>query len=266
MRLVWATDVHLNFTHLEERLAFYDSLKKEGDAILITGDIGEHNSAAKYLKQMHKCTALPVYFVLGNHDFYGGTVYAAYRNIRYMTANYPQIVWLRDIKEPLWLTEDTILCGVDGWADGRYGDYAHSPVRLNDSVYIKELAVARHSSLLLEEMQRLADRDATILNRQLKAAVKLAPKQILIASHIPPYDFMSTYRGEASHPYFMPFYSSKALSDVITPFLDAHPTILFKIIAGHTHGELRVQFKPHVTAMVGGAEYYRPQINNVFEV
>lgn len=264
MRLAWMTDIHLNFTHLETRLPLYEELKKSADAILITGDIGEHNSVAKFLKQIQKHTSLPIYFVLGNHDFYMGSVKKVYRNMRYLTSRHPNIKWLRNEECGVELVDKTILCGVDGWADGRYGDYANSNIRLNDSVYIQELADAFLDGMLLQQMQQLADTDARILLQQLLHAVQQQPERIIIASHVPPFDFMSTYRGQLSDPHFMPFYSTKALGDVIRYFVDNYPEIQFKVLAGHTHGELDLQVSNNMHCLVGGAEYYRPTIAKVF--
>ena len=38
------------------------------------------------------------------------------------------------------LTKDAALVGVDGWADGRLGDYARSTVMLNDYLLIENIA------------------------------------------------------------------------------------------------------------------------------
>ena len=73
MRVVWATDIHLNFLRPQERSSFYTSIRaKEPDAVFVTGDIAEAPSLRILLDEMRKAVEVPLYFVLGNHDFFYG--------------------------------------------------------------------------------------------------------------------------------------------------------------------------------------------------
>ena len=132
-----------------------------GDKILISGDIAEASSVSELLKEMAGTISKPIYFVLGNHDYYRGQVNSLRQEMIDLTENETLLHWL-----PASGTQDlgnqAILWGEDCWADGRYGDYANSRVSLNDSRMIYDLF---QSSLLgkyplLEKMQQLADKDA----------------------------------------------------------------------------------------------------------
>lgn len=71
MKLAWLTDIHLNFLPDEE--AFCASVAAtDADAFVITGDIGEAPNVVMYLNQLDNYLERPIYFVLGNHDFYRG--------------------------------------------------------------------------------------------------------------------------------------------------------------------------------------------------
>ena len=74
MRLAWATDIHLNFLTSIDRSRFLDSINEQADALVVSGDIAESNSLGEVLRQMDAVLDMPVYFVLGNHDFYRGSV------------------------------------------------------------------------------------------------------------------------------------------------------------------------------------------------
>ena len=51
MKMLWLTDVHLNFLDKEQRFLFYqDIVKRNGDALLISGDIAESDSIAMILR------------------------------------------------------------------------------------------------------------------------------------------------------------------------------------------------------------------------
>src|SRR6202034_3532252 len=73
--LAWLTDPHLNFLGHEAIDSFCASLAEQAaDAFLITGDIGEAPNVAVYLNILDNHLARPLYFVLGNHDFYRGSI------------------------------------------------------------------------------------------------------------------------------------------------------------------------------------------------
>ena len=74
-RLAWFTDLHLNFLSDHQAEAFCTSLAStEADYFVISGDIGEARSLEHYLRLLESSLQRPLYFVLGNHDFYGGSI------------------------------------------------------------------------------------------------------------------------------------------------------------------------------------------------
>jgi predicted MPP superfamily phosphohydrolase len=75
MKAAWLTDIHLNFLKPKQLDAFLQNLSREtAGCFLISGDIGEADSVAGYLEQMAAILKRPIYFVLGNHDYYGGSI------------------------------------------------------------------------------------------------------------------------------------------------------------------------------------------------
>jgi len=47
-------------------------VERTPDGLLITGDIGQAQSVERYLRALDKALPMPIYFVLGNHDYYAG--------------------------------------------------------------------------------------------------------------------------------------------------------------------------------------------------
>src|SRR5438552_1803306 len=83
--------------------------------------------------------ACPVYFVLGNHDFYLGSIAGVWTHMEALCSDRPNLRWLpRAGVVPL--TEHTGLVGADGWGDGQLGDYWASTVELSDWGLIEEFA------------------------------------------------------------------------------------------------------------------------------
>ena len=138
-KIAWLTDIHLNFLESEARKNFYNSIDQtESEAILITGDIAEAPNICDILNEFSEHTNKKIYFVLGNHDYYSGSVANVRESITTLCSENNKLTWLGK-PEVIKLNCNTVLLGHDGWADARYGDYDHSTVTLNDSRLIAEL-------------------------------------------------------------------------------------------------------------------------------
>jgi len=155
MKLSWLADIHLNFLEDNLRKIFYQRIiKTHCDAVLISGDIGEAFSVAAYLKEMSNQIKKPIYFVLGNHDYYSGEINEVRAQMVSLSKKEPLLYWL-PVCGVQNLTQNTMLVGQDGWADGRYGNYTNSRVKLRDSRLIVDLfqqkIIGKYP--LLEKMQ-----------------------------------------------------------------------------------------------------------------
>ena len=103
----------------EQRMAFYQKIiMTQGDKILISGDIAEAPEISAILKEMAEALQKPIYFVLGNHDYYRGQVDLVRQEMQDLTKTQPLLHWLpaSDLQE---LGEKTILLGEDCWAEDR---------------------------------------------------------------------------------------------------------------------------------------------------
>jgi predicted phosphodiesterase len=269
MKLIWLTDVHFNFLSKEDRKSFYEKIAAESpDKILISGDIAEADSVSMMLKEMVETINKPIYFVLGNHDYYNGQVNLLRSEMSKLTAAEPLLYWL-PASGPQYLGDGTILLGQDCWADGRNGNYLNSPVILNDSLMIHELFSSRFfgKNSLLKAMQKLADADAQKLSLDLSNAIKNHfPKKIIVLIHIPPFVEACMHQGEISNDDFLPFFSSQVTGDVLLNVANAHPDIEFLVFCGHTHSNAYWQPCSNMTVKAGSAEYRRPEIQEIIEL
>lgn len=265
MKLAWLTDIHLNFLEIGERNSFYEKILQSGsDAVLITGDIAEAPSLVRILNEMEHHINKPIYFVLGNHDYYRGNIQEVREAITKVSQSNPQLFWLGASGIQM-LNSFTALLGQDGWADGRLGDYQNSRVVLNDSRLIKDLFQANLLGRfhLLEKMQQLADQDASKLEDDLLKVIKHKPQKIVILTHVPPFKEACTYQGRMSDDDWLPFFSSKATGDILERTAERNQDIKFLVLCGHTHGKADVQILNNLTVKAGGAEYYRPEVQDL---
>ncbi len=269
MKLIWLTDIHLNFLRFEDRKHFYQEIIDASvDGLLISGDIAEAPSVSDHLKEMANIIQKPIYFVLGNHDFYHGKVASVRQEMRELMQHEPLLYWL-PASGVQNLGNQTLLLGEDCWADGRYGNYENSPVVLNDSRLIIDFVQNSFFGelSLLEKMQQLADQDAENLKIKLLDAIKnFNPKKIIILTHIPLFQEVCMYRGEKTNDDFLPFYSSQISGEVIMHFVEGNPDIEFLVLSGHTHGKAFWHPCDNLTVKVGAAEYTNPEIQEVITI
>ncbi len=125
MQLAWATDIHLDHATESARRRFCQSVNEQANALVVTGDIAESLILGSALESLATLTGRPVFFVLGNHDFYRGSVAGTRRQVGYVVGE--GLVYLNQAGV-VELTPTTALVGHDGWADGRLGDLDGSGV------------------------------------------------------------------------------------------------------------------------------------------
>ncbi len=95
MNPCWLTDTHLNFLDVEDRIIFYESvIATRCDAVLISGDIAEAPSISEILKEMATYIKQPIYFVLGNYDYYRGQVDEVQTQMTLITKSEEHLHWL----------------------------------------------------------------------------------------------------------------------------------------------------------------------------
>ncbi len=265
MKLAWLTDIHLNFLDKEMRNNFYQEIiSTKCDAVLISGDIAEATDVKELLTEMLDCIRKPIYFVLGNHDYYRGQIEEVKAAMIALCKENSQLYWLPECGMQI-LTDKTILLGQDGWADGRYGDYANSRVSLNDSRLISDLFQEKiiGKFKLLDKMQQLADNDASHMRIDLQQAVNRHPDKIIVLTHVPPFKEACMYNGKISDDDWLPYFSSKVIGDLLIEIAEANPSIEFLTLCGHTHGEANYQPLDNLIIEVGAAEYYHPTIQKM---
>ena len=264
-KIAWLTDIHLNFLKTKERKDFYRQIDKtDADVILITGDIAEATDICEIMHEFSANTTKHIYFVLGNHDYYRGSIDDVRAKIIKLGSQNNRVTWLGK-SEIIKLNKDTVLVGQDGWADARYGDFDHSTVTLNDSQLISELfqAFLLSKSALKNQMQKLADLDSEMLFKTLASAVSADVKKIIIATHVPPFPECCWYKNKPSDKNWLPYFSSRATGNVISDFAKKHPTINSLVLSGHTHTSSVTKLSENLEIKVGSAEYYHPQLQEI---
>lgn len=263
-RMAWLTDIHLNFLQGEQLNQFLQVIKEtEPDGIWITGDIAEGPSVASYLEEMESVLKLPLYFVLGNHDYYYGSLREVRVKMAEISKKSSHIHWLPQCGV-VPLSEKTALVGHDGWADGRYGDFLNSSIYLNDYRLIQDLLFSNRRELLAK-LHSLADEAAGYLKKNLEEGFQKYP-HIYLLTHIPPFAEACWYQGKNEVNDWTPHFSSKVVGDALKEVMKDRRDCNLTVLCGHTHNEGRAQILSNLLVITGGAEYEKPAIQDVLEV
>lgn len=262
-RVVWLTDIHLNFLgHLQVN-RFANTIRAQApDTVVISGDIGEARTVAWYLKTLEQKLKRPIYFVLGNHDFYMGSVADVRAAANRLSAESEWLKWLTGagIVE---LAPDTALVGHDSWADGRCGDYHQSSVLLNDFALIYDLAGLSKQERL-RKLNELGDEAADYFRTLLPRAFETY-RRVFLATHVPPFKESCWHEGRISDDDFLPFFACKAVGDVLVEIMHVYTHRQLTVLCGHTHGRRQAQILDNLLVLTGGAEYGKPEVQQVFE-
>lgn len=263
MQITWVTDPHLNFARHDIWEAWINAIRLiASDYVLITGDISEAEDVAWQLERIQEALDQPVWFILGNHDYYGSRVEAVREDMRRLTAGNSNLVYLHE-SEPIALDHGWCLIGNDGWADGGFGDALSSPVRLNDFRRIKDYAGIDLASDL-KVMKSLANGCAQRLRRSLDSACTQFTR-LLIATHVPPFREACWYEGRLTDDDWAPYFVSRVIGDVLLEYAEGYPQIQFHVICGHTHHAGTARLRSNLSAWTGAAEYGRPSIQDVID-
>jgi predicted phosphohydrolase len=264
VRAAWLTDIHLNFLRPLALKAFYERVRQDQpQVLLVTGDIGESDSIVRFVNELAEIA--PIYFVLGNHDYYRSsiaTVRAAMQRLD------DRATWL-PAHDPLRLTSRVVMLGVDGWGDARCGDLA-AKVQLSDWDLIDDFRRAKGNPTARHEiLQRLGSNEARALRDQLARAPE--SPELLVLTHVPPFPEACIYDGVQSEPGYLPWFTCIATGEVLLDHARAHPDTKITVLCGHSHGAGTYAPLPNLEVRTGGwpagvEGYGNPLVQATFEL
>lgn len=263
-RLAWLTDIHLNFVDQPTVDALLARLNATAaDAIVLSGDTSEAPQLLGYLDQIDRGVQAPVYFVLGNHDYYFGSIADVRRQVAAFCRQRPKLVWLAGAGV-VPLTDQTALVGHDGWADALLGDYERSYVMMNDYRLIAELA-AHSKADRWPLLRALGEEAAAHFRRHLPEALDRYG-HVIAVTHVPPFREACTYQGEVSNDEWAPHFTCHAVGQVLREMMHSRPDRRLTVLCGHSHDRAEVRILDNLLVRTGGAEYGSPEIQDVVEV
>lgn len=261
-KIAWLTDLHLEFadTFSQMKALCSELHKVRPDLILVGGDTGLSYSFGDYLEHIADKIQRPVYFVLGNHDCYHGSIRETGLAACQLSKRSNLVTYLTK-SGFIGLTDRTALVGHDSWADGRLGSGTQSKLELNDYRLIEEfkhLGPEARFGLLA----KMGDQAAEELRIDLVAALEYH-KEVIVLTHVPPFREACWHEGRISGDEFLPHFTCKAVGEILVDVASSNPRKSVLVLCGHSHGKGEIEVLPNLVVKTGGAIYGKPLLQEV---
>jgi predicted MPP superfamily phosphohydrolase len=283
-KIAWCSDIHLDFINSDPTrlLEFGQSLiVDQPDSIMITGDVSLANTLIFHLSSLESVVKRPIFFVLGNHDFYNGTFDVVRKDMKDIS-NMSQYLRYLPNTPYVVLSPATALVGHDGWYDAGYGNVIDSRFIMADWIkigdYVNERVFAADSitqdgnvvkapdyAKIVNLSKKLAHVGVTHVANGIKAAIRYH-KVILVATHFPPFAEAHLFEGRVGSDVSQPWYTSRMMGDMLRQAANAYPKVRFEVFTGHTHSKCDLQISHNLFVHVAGAEYGQPQLQSIINV
>ena len=261
MRLVWTTDPHLNHVPVQQWERWITTIASHGpDGVVISGDISEGDDVVFQLRRIAQSLTVPIYFVLGNHDFYQSSIGSTRQNVICASRDSRLLHYLTDTTA-VQLAERVFLVGEDGWGDATEGDFEGSPIRLNDFRLIEDFRSADPGHWK-QQLQQLGAESADRLSAKLDA-LPSDTRHALVITHVPPYRDACWYEGKTTDDNWAPFFVCGQVGRVLRRASESRPECQFTVLCGHTHHAGVAIIASNLVVHTGAADYGHPDIEGL---
>ena len=97
-------------------------------------------------------------------------------------------------------------------------------------------------------------------------AVNRSWPRVVVVTHVPPFRAAAWHQGRPSHDDWLPWFSCRAVGEVLLRCARRNPTVEFLVLCGHTHGSGVYSPAENVTVHTAEAEYGAPRVQCVFDL
>lgn len=265
MKLMWLTDLHLDEVDEKRRREFYSRLRNEDcDAVVVTGDISDARRLPGHLKELAQTfETRPVYFVLGNHDFYGSSFADVDRAVSAVCEEQTNLRHLGH-GEIIPLAGGSALVGHRGWADARAGWGSRTVIPNPDHKKIEDLCGLPEQDVF-DKLAELGKESANYFRSILPYALQCY-RHVWVATHVPPFTWAAFYKSKPCGRTHQPHYVNVSAGCAIRGISKSFPKSRLSVLCGHTHSAADVNASEKVRVIVGEARKKFPRMQKVFEV
>ena len=116
---------------------------------------------------------------------------------------------------------------------------------------------------LIDKLRALGEDEGFRARRALDAALSRSPRRIIFATHFPPSREACLYDGAAANDDWAPYFTCRAVGDVLLDVAKRNPQVEYTCLAGHSHAEAHYRALPNLEVRVGFANYGTPRVEEL---
>lgn len=261
-KYLWITDPHFNFLGQSRTVEFLNHAKGYKPAgIFLTGDISTGRELTSHLRLALNILDCPIYFVLGNHDYYHSSFAHTDYEMSYLSKQHNNLHYLNR-EEPISLSKDVAVIGHNGWYDAGWRTPILPFVFWADWYFIHDFRFHDSNADRMSLMKYKADVATETLKVKLEKALK-DHNTVYLLTHFPPWPEKNNKWGGLVEAFWKPYNSCKVLADMVTSVMKGHPTQKLIILAGHTHRQRYEKISHNIELRVGAGSHSKCQIEDV---
>lgn len=255
-KFLWYTDLHLNWSLPGTRTRFVMDIKaQEPEGLILSGDISHGLTICRDLKFLAENLDIPIYFVLGNHEYLLKNIDKLHSKIRKLTKEYPHLHWMTEagVLSLKSRSEDKVaIIGEEGWYDGRAGSKGLLKYTL-DWLLIPEIRKLPTMADRIKKFQSMADKSAESIKEKLHAALQ-EHDSVYILTHFPPFIEASEHYG-LFHKMWKAYNINYVMGQTIEDVMKGYPNKKVTVLSGHVHRATYITIAHNVLCLVGEAKY-----------
>jgi Icc protein len=276
MKLAWTTDIHLDCVdNLLKTVNDLSAASRSAEGIIISGDISVGNSIVNHLKLLEDVLQKPIYFVLGNHDYYYSDIISTRKNVTDACRHMSFCRYLGAISFAK-LDKKNAIIGSDGWYDAYNGDPAGTEFLMSDWVKIADFKSAVTNTFfgksidkgkVIKTAREICKASVAHIVRGINACVE-SSDHIIVVTHVPPFEESYTNGKYKDIPpkHVVPWYTSKMMGEILKTAAKTYPQKQFTVLSGHTHSSFEGDILPNLRVKVGKSQYGSPQIVGYIDI
>jgi len=263
--LALLSDLHLDRASKEAKSRLWDMLAGiRYDAALITGDISVAAQLQNHLALISRaCWPRPVYFMVGNHDYFGAS-FAKVDRLVSETCNRHHNLIAVGAGEYIHLTEHTAMVAHRGWYDGQGGLGARTLIDTPDRHLIADFRNLSRCAFFAK-LKDLGNESARYFRLILPSALRQYGT-VLIATHVPPFWQGICHSGGPCDWNRQPYFANISAGNVIASIARKFPQRRVIVHAGHTHSPVNVRLSGNLEIRVAGSQPGFPTLQRVVQI
>jgi len=250
--VLYLTDLHLDRASDDQINDLLCRLRQSpASNVIITGDISDASHLKEHLRMLATaCAPRPLYFLTGNHDFYGGSFKEVENELDALCRLIPNLHHL-DGSQITALANGIGLIGHRGWADARAGDGMATSIENPDRWNIEDFRHLGHQQLLAR-MRSMGQESAAKL-RSIYPLALTRFRHVIVAMHVPPFYNSVFHKGRPADDQHLSHFCSQTVGAMLTSVLTAFPHRRVSVLAGHSHGACFKRITHNLTVRVGAS-------------